>query len=214
MKKHFIPRFTLHFFFLIMLAVMMEMTACKPSDKAKPAAASSDNSGMPADISGMTFEDIPGTDTKYARQMTASGAVEIEGFVRNNQKTGQWIQYGAEGDIGLINNYVDGQLEGVAMRMIYRNQVDLKSNYHLGVLNGPWVQYKYGKKIEERNYLNGKLEGSVKVYDERTFKLKQETEYKDGLQDGFFRYYDENGNVTLEYEYKKGEKVSGGMKSQ
>jgi len=214
MKKNFVPRFTLHFFGLLSFALMMAISSCKPADKAKPAMSSSDNSAIPEDISGMTMEDIPGTDTKYARQVNNTGAVEIEGFVTDHKKTGQWIQYGAEGDIGLINNYVDGKLEGVAMRMTYRNQVDLKSTYHNGILHGPWVMYKFGKKIEERYYKNGKLEGVVKVFDERTFKLKQEAEYKDGLQDGFFRYYDENGNVTLEYEYKKGEKVSGGMKPQ
>jgi antitoxin component YwqK of YwqJK toxin-antitoxin module len=190
------------------------LTSCKPKDNAQPGAKAADATGLPADMSGMKLEDIPGSDTKYARQINGSGVLEIEGFVRDNKKTGQWIQYGVEGDIGLINNYVDGKLEGVAMRMTYRNQVDLKSTYHNGVLDGPWVEYKFGKKIEERTYKNGKLEGSVKVYDERTFKLKQEAEYKNGVQDGFFRYYDENGNVTLEYEYKNGEKVSGGMKTQ
>ena len=214
MKKNLIPQFAIKLPFVLMLSLVMVMVACKPSAKAKPAATTESKSGMPDDISGMKLEDIPGSDTKYARQLDGAGNLQIEGFVRDNKKTGQWIQYGAEGDIGLINNYVDGKLEGVAMRMTYRNQVDLKSTYHNGVLDGPWVTYKFGKKIEERNYKNGKLEGSVKVYDERTFKLKQEAEYKDGLQDGFFRYYDENGNVTLEYEYKKGEKVSGGMKTQ
>ena len=51
----------------------------------------------------------------------------------------------------------------------------------------------------------------MKTFDERTFKLKQEVEYKNGLQDGYFRYYDEEGNVTLEYEYKEGEKIKGGI---
>jgi len=197
------------------LSMTMVLPACKSENKpAAAATADKDETGMPADLSAMIKEEIEGSDTKYVRQLNAAGGVEIEGFMRDNKKTGQWIQYGDDGDIGLINNYVDGKLEGVAMRMIYRNQVDLKSNYHNGFLNGPWIQYKFGKKIEERNYKNGKLEGSIKIYDERTFKLKQEAEYKDGLQDGFFRYYDENGNVTLEYEYKKGEKVGGGMKTQ
>ena len=123
-----------------------------------------------------------------------------------------WIQYGSNGDIGLINHYVDGELEGVVLRMTYRNQVDLKSTYKRGVLDGPWVSYKFGKVIEERNYSQGKLDGLVKLYDERTFKVKQEAQYKNGVQDGYFRYYDEGGNITLEYQFKNGEKVSGGMK--
>src|SRR4249920_2815674 len=129
MKKNLIPQLPISITLLLMLSLVITMTSCKSGTKAKSAATAVTKTGMPEDISGMKLEDIPGTDTKYARQMNASGAVEIEGFVRDNKKTGQWIKYGAEGDIGLINNYVDGKLEGVAMRMIYRNQVDLKSNY-------------------------------------------------------------------------------------
>jgi hypothetical protein len=192
---------------LIMLVTLA--WACKESPTAstgKP------NSSLPTDLQGLAIEDIPGSDIKYARQVDSTGIVEIEGFVLDNKRTGMWIQYSDNGDIGLINHYVDGELEGVVLRMTYRNQVDLKSTYRKGQLHGPWVSYKFGKVIEERNYANGKLDGVVKLYDERTFKVKQEAQYKNGVQDGFFRYYDENGNITLEYEYKNGEKVAGGMK--
>lgn len=164
-----------------------------------------------SDLKGMTIEEIPGSDISYAKQVSAAGVLEIEGFVLNNKKTGQWTQYDDKGDILLINSYVDGLLEGPALRMTYRNQVDLKSTYHKGVLEGPWVSYKFGKIVETRNYKDGKLEGSVILYDDRTFEKKQETEFKNGLQDGFLRHYDAAGNVTLEYEYKNGEKISGGM---
>lgn len=187
----------------------ISLQACKES----PQQASASNNNTPAtDLQGLKMEDIPGSDIKYARQIDSSGAVEIEGFVLNNKRTGMWIQYGANGDIALINHYVEGKLEGVVMRMTYRNQVDLKSTYKQGELDGPWTAYKFGKVIEERMYKQGKLDGLVKLYDERTFKVKQEAQYKNGVQDGYFRYYDDEGKITLEYEYKNGEKVSGGMK--
>jgi antitoxin component YwqK of YwqJK toxin-antitoxin module len=182
-------------------------TSCSKGEKTTTA-----DSSTPTDLQGLELSDIPGSDMKYARQIDTSGAIEIEGFVLDNKRTGMWIQYGTNGDIGLINHYVDGELEGTVLRMTYRNQVDLKSTYQQGQLHGPWVSYKFGKVIEERTYVQGKLDGIVKMYDERTFKVKQEVEYKNGVQDGFFRYYDENGNVTLEYQYKNGEKVAGGMK--
>lgn len=67
------------------------------------------------------------------------------------------------------------------------------------------------EKVEERTYKNGKLDGTVYLYDDRTFKVKQETDYKDGVQDGVMKYYDEAGNVTVEYKFEKGQKISGGM---
>jgi antitoxin component YwqK of YwqJK toxin-antitoxin module len=195
-----------YIFTLVLSLLILPGMGCKKGDTAN-----TENGATSTDLQGLVFEDIPGSQMKYARQINASGVVEIEGYVLNNKKTGMWIQYGTNGDIGLINHYVDGQLEGVAMRMTYRNQVDLKSTYRKGLLDGHWASYKFGKLAEERFYKQGKLDGTVKIFDERTFKLKQESQYKNGLQDGYFRHYDDEGNVTLEYQYKNGEKVSGGM---
>jgi antitoxin component YwqK of YwqJK toxin-antitoxin module len=95
--------------------------------------------------------------------------------------------------------------------MLTRGQIDMKAQYHQGQLHGSYIQYKFGKLLEQRTYNMGKLDGTVRTFDERNWKIKQEVQYKNGLQDGFFRYYDENGNVTLEYVYRNGEKISGGI---
>jgi antitoxin component YwqK of YwqJK toxin-antitoxin module len=200
--------FSLHLLSLLIVSSMILFTSSCESGKGDTQAQAETDTG---DLAGLVFEDIPGSLVKYARQISAAGQVEIEGFVEDGKKVGQWIQYSPEGDITLINNYVDGFLEGTAMRMTFRNQVDLKTTYHKNMLHGPWTSYKYGKIIEQREYVNDKLDGVVKTFDDRTFKLKQEVQYKNGLQDGYFRYYDEEGNITLEYEYKNGEKIKGGI---
>lgn len=169
--------------------------------------------GLPGeDLSLLRYEKIPGSDVQYARQIDSlTGQVQIEGYTLNGRKTGMWLQYSPEGDIQLINHYADGLLEGVALRMTFRNQVDLKSTYKRGQLDGPYTAYRFGKIIEERHYKNGLLDGPYKIYDQRTFTLKQEMSYKADKLDGYFRYYNEDGAVTLEYVYKDGEKISGGM---
>ena len=184
-------------------------SSCKQQKAEEPAAAETQTGT--GDLAGLTLEDIPGSNVQYARQISPAGLIEIQGFVENGKKVGQWIQYTPEGDIALINNYIDGMLEGPAFRMSFRNQVDLKSTYSRNKLNGPWMTYKYGKITEKRNYKDDKLDGLVQTFNDRTFKLQQEVQYRDGLQHGFFKYYDEEGNVTLEYEYKNGEKISGGI---
>lgn len=163
------------------------------------------------EFNGFTLEAIPGSSIQYATVKNTAGLLQIEGYVLDGKKTGQWIEYSPEGDINKIEHYVNGFLEGPSIRMTFRNQADLRARYKNNQLEGPWIMYKYGKIVEERFYANGKLEGLVKTYDERTFKLRQEAQYQNGLQNGYFKYYDENGNVTLEYQYKNGEKVSGGM---
>ncbi len=187
-------------------------TSCKQSHTDEPATAEA-QSGT-GDLAGLTLEDIPGSSTQYATKVNAAGLLETEGFVKNGQRVGQWIQYTPEGDISQIDNYVDGMLEGTSLRMSFRNQVDMKSSYKRNMLNGPWYTYKYGKITEQRNYKNNKLDGLVRTFNDRTFKIQQEVQYKDGVQHGYFKYYDEEGNVTLEYMYENGEKVSGGIVEQ
>lgn len=197
-----------NYFSVLIFSILIMISSSCDSGQGKSTGQAAAGTG---DLSGLVLEDIPGSSVQYARQLSPAGVLEIEGFAENGKKTGQWIQYSPEGDILLINHYVDGMLEGPAFRMSFRNQVDLKTTYRKNLLHGPWISYKYGKVIEKRNYVNDKLDGVVKTYDDRTFKLKQEVEYKNGLQHGYFRYYDEEGNVTLEYEYKDGEKVKGGI---
>lgn len=194
--------------FLSMLTTLLLAAGCQSSGGKEPEAV-----GLPGeDMSVLVYEDIPGSDVRYARQIDSlTGQVQIEGFMKNGRKTGMWIQYGPEGDILLINHYVDGDMEGVALRMSFRNQVDLRSNYRRGKLNGPYTLYKFGKVVEERQYKDGLLDGPYKIYNDRTFTLKQEMNYKADKLDGYFRYYNEDGTVTLEYVYKDGEKISGGM---
>ena len=45
----------------------------------------------------------------------------------------------------------------------------------------------------------------------QTGRLQKEINYKMGVQDGYFRYYNESGQINMEYLYKDGEKISGGI---
>ena len=50
-------------------------------------------------------------------------------------------------------------------------------------------------------------------YENSNGAIQIETVYKNGKQDGIYRYYDKEGNTVMEYEYKDGEKVAGGIKN-
>lgn len=97
------------------------------------------------ELKHMQLENIPGSDIQFAHQADSAGTAIQEGYVLNGKKTGEWISYTPDGDIQIINHYVDNQLEGTQLQMGFRNQVDLKSTYRSGQLNGPWVRYKFGK---------------------------------------------------------------------
>ena len=122
-------------------ACILFFNSCQ-SPASKPEAGS-------GDLTGFELTAIPGTTTQHAVRKDANGQLAIEGYADDNKRTGQWIEYSPEGDITLIENYVNGLREGLSMKMITRGQIDQKARYHQGVLNGPWIQYKFGKIIEE-----------------------------------------------------------------
>ncbi len=193
--------FSSSYFILCGCLVFLMSIGCKPN---APKAGK-------GDLTGFEFFDIPGTTVKYISRKDPAGQVAAEGYMDGDKRTGMWMEYNTDGDPTSIQHYVNGLLEGPSLKLSFRGQIDQRLNYHLGVFDGPWVQYKFGKVMETRQYKNGKLNGSVKIFDPKSYKLRQESEYKDGLQDGHFRYYDDDGNITMDYEYKNGEKVSGGM---
>ncbi len=190
----------------MLVCLLFSLISCKPAGPKVVAGT--------GDLTGFEIIEIPGSTTQHAMRKDGNNQIVIEGFVMNNQRSGEWIEYNEDGELAKIDNYVDGLLEGLSLKLSSRGQIELKARYQRGILEGPWTLSKFGKVIEERNYKSGKLDGIVKTYDNGTWKLKQEIEYKDGVQDGFYRYYDEEGNITLEYEYRNGKKVSGGMKEK
>ena len=189
---------------IMVVCLLFILISCKPSAPKVVAGT--------GDLTGFEIVEIPGSTIQYAMRKDGQNQIVIEGYVTNNQRSGEWVEYNEDGEVGRIDNYVDGYLEGLSLKFSSRGQIELKSRYKRGILEGAWTQYKFGRVIEQRNYKAGKLDGVVRSYNDRTWDLKQEAEYKDGVQHGFFRYYDEEGKVTLEYEYKNGEKVSGGIK--
>ena len=54
------------------------------------------------------------------------------------------------------------------------------------------------------------MDGPFAIYNDRG-NLQRRGNFKNGKQHGLLQYFDEEGNVTLEYEYKNGEKVGGGI---
>ena len=164
----------------------------------------------PVDVNGFTVIDVVGTPIKKLQKFN-NNLLEESGEMLNGQKTGTWITYYFDGRVKSISSYIAGKLDGVQINLNDKGHVELQAHYKDGQLDGTWTSYANGsRKSEERVYNMGKLDGISKYYDKRG-KLQKEIGFKNDVQHGFFRQYDEQGNVLLEYEYKNGEKVSGGI---
>lgn len=164
------------------------------------------------DLSGFEIRQLDGTSTSYAIKQDASGNILEEGMITDGLQDGTWITYieGETNKIKVVTNYVSGVLNGPYMEFNDRGQIEKKSTYLNDKVHGMYSEYKFGRPLKEFMYDEGVLNGVSKEYSDRG-KLTKETAYKNGKLHGTIRQFDEEGGIILEYEYKNGEKVSGGI---
>jgi len=150
--------------------------------------------------------------TQKAQLRDGEGNLIEEGYYYKGKRHGTWLKLNPNtGNITALRNYYDGQLQGISM--IYdRLQITERAHYLDGKLDGYFAQYKNGRIRLESNYKEGKLHGRVtKYYSRGRSKILSEADYRNGVQHGIYRYYDDQGNITLDYTYENGQKVTGGI---
>lgn len=140
-----------------------------------------------------------------------TGKVIEEGYFMNGLKFGQWVNYTErEGRVASVTNYIDGKRDGLYLKFDARENLNVRVSFKDDQYDGLFTEVQYGTVLKEANYKGGKLHGLYKEY-YGNGKLLKEIEFKEDKQDGFYRYYDEQGNLSIEYQYKNGEKLSGGL---
>ena len=165
----------------------------------------------PANLEGFESTKLSWSSTQNVKKYNAQKQLTEEGYIANGQKQGQWISYDpGKSEIKSMAHYVDGRLQGTYLGFSSRGQIETRIQYFDDQYHGPYVKYRFGRPTEESNYVNGKLEGLYKEF-HNNGKLQKEIQYKDGKIHGFYRFYDDEGNITLEYQYENGEKISGGI---
>ena len=164
------------------------------------------------DASGYILEDIPGSNLQRATMEDENGNLIEAGFLENGVKVGTWTIYKAGNEFPQkIISYVNGQYTGPYLEFNDRGQLELKAGYLNNKLHGSWGKYRFGRPEQTANYVNGELDGTYKEYFTRDGKIQKEVNYKNGKEHGLMRYYNEAGEVTVEYQSEYGEKVGGGI---
>jgi len=148
------------------------------------------------------YEDIPNRERVVLR---AGLKVIAEGDYYQGQQDGIWAEYDSEsGHLRSITNYFRGKKQGPAMTFDDRTTyLSTKAFYNQDVLEGQYLRFDGLKKAEEKNYKLGKLNGMVRKY-YRNGQVLEEAPYIDGLIHGVAKWYDEEGNLTIQYEYEDG----------
>jgi len=186
-------------YFLILITIS-GLIACQGAQKPSPEMNNYDISEMSqAGWSWATLHDVD------------NYLVEEGGFY-NGRKNGVWVKYTDKGQrIEQVMNYINGKAHGLSMKLDNRNSIAEQAQYKEHQLHGRYKSYQFGKIKVDATYKDGELHGMMTKYINNKNKKLTEAEYKNGKLDGIYRHFDDKGNVTLEYTYKNGDKVSGGI---
>lgn len=193
---------------LAVILLLALVYACSPSAD-KPAAAVVPTGQTPGTVAPNEYEmEDAGNGLSLATKKDAAGNILEQGFMKNGKKQGTWKIYEKKFLFPkYMVSYVDGAYNGPFFEYTERGQVEVQSNYKNNKLHGHWGQYKFGKKIKEANYTDGLLDGFYKEFNQRDESPKIEANYKMGKQDGAMKYYDDKGQVVLEYTFRNGEQI-------
>ncbi len=159
---------------------------------------------LPIGAQKKEFTDVPGLVGILVGSQAYKTAT---GHYLKGKRTGTWVQYYPNGLVMSITSYVNGQKEGICMEMgANNNQLKKIYYYHQGQREGEYKEYNATNIKEERTYVNGKIEGTTKVFYDNS-KIMEVGSYKNGLRDGISKWYDQDGKLGIEYEYKNGQLV-------
>ena len=163
-----------------------------------------------ANFSGYEIVAIDGSDFQKALKKDGGGTVVEEGYIYKDKLNGLWLTYHPDGRVNTMQHYIDGKLNGLSVTLDNRGQIIDKAYFTANQYDGIKATYRFGRKQEVIPYSMGIINGRVNKY-YTNGKVMEENDFVNGEQHGFYRHFNDEGIMDLEYVYKNGEKVSGGI---
>ncbi len=162
--------------------------------------------GYPPEAVIQPYDGLPGREKVT---VFTGDQIIAEGDYLNGQPDGIWAEYDANSGMPLsVANYLNGQLHGVSLTFDdRRGELVTRAFYNKGVLEGQFLTFDRRKKVEERNYIGGVLNGMVRKF-YRSGNVLEEAPYENGVLHGTAKWYDEEGNLTIQYEYENGDFIA------
>jgi len=175
--------------------------------------ASCGDKGSPPPTVLKGFENIPinGSQMELASKINHQGIVMERGPMLHGVKNGTWTEYHLDQQIpSNVTSYVNGVKTGPYMEFNEKGEMKLYADYFQDKLHGRRIEFgSIGRFKKEARYKDGVFHG---IYTEWNMagKMQKSMNYNEGKLDGAFTYYNQSGEKVLIYEYKNGEKISGG----
>ncbi|HOB27511.1 MAG TPA: toxin-antitoxin system YwqK family antitoxin [Bacteroidales bacterium] len=140
----------------------------------------------------------------YAIHYYKNGKKYAEGMYYDKKKEGKWIYYDGFDHIIAIENYKNGELNGISYDFFPNGDTLQIANYVNGKKNGEYRLF-YPTKSPRiiANYKNDTIQGLTKYFYSNG-QVYEIGKYRDGLRDSLWIMYDENGVVILTELYNYG----------
>ncbi len=194
----------------ILMGVVLLMQACGGSSTGNENSSSAPSVGA-VNMEGLELIDLPGGYQRAIRK-NESGKITEEGVLRNGKRNGTWIVYHTDKPVpASVANFIDDQYSGPYLQYTPTGQLELACSYKANQLDGSFSKFKKNVLTEEGSYLNGQYHGSYTKYYPNKRYPQQVVEYYNGQLHGLAKYFNEAGDLIMEYEYNHGEKVKGGI---
>ena len=141
--------------------------------------------------------------------------VEIVGdYNQKGQKHGEWVWFYPSGDTMTVSYYEDGDLDGPYVEYDEEGQPVTRGEYVAGYEEGVWY-YRNGTSVETGRYDGGKRTGLwTTTYSDNQVAAKinydqdvRDGKYTNGLQDGTWIQYTEEGVQFLTTLFKDGKEI-------
>lgn len=167
--------------------------------------------GPKMDVKGYQTETIGG-GAAAAAYYDANSWPLSKGHLINGVQNGIWTTYHPDSrKIQKMTNYINGQKNGPEITLNDRGQIIEIKHYRNDQLHGLSATYRSSRPVTETTYSKGIMHGPFAIYDEFTGKIQRSGTYSNGEFHGELYFYGANEEVTLQYVYDQGEKVSGGI---
>lgn len=190
-------------FFLLILA-----SACNGTETTASASKPTSGAALGPEFSFYELEAVAGSNAQIARHINDAGHLISIGLIENGKKQGGWMYY-ADGKFSpvKVENYLDGVLHGAYLEIDQVGRLVKSAYYVHGKLEGGYAEFRASHPQLTATYKNGQLHGTLRSHTLQNGKINQSVAYKNGLQDGPMRWYNEQEELIQERIYKDGKLV-------
>lgn len=156
---------------------------------------------------GAIQESYPDNDHMVRATVYGTDRVVLQqGDYVDGIRQGVWTEFHPNGFVKQVVGYVNGNKQGQQLELDNRGQLLVRSTYYQGELHGDYVKYNRTRIKEKKSYDKGKQNGQNEIFYANGTVMEQ-SNYVDGQMDGPAKWFDQEGNVTIEYLYKNGELI-------